>query len=168
MTERIESFPPVYTPKARVLILGTMPSVKSLEQSFYYGHPRNAFWRIMADVFSVKRPETAEEKKALLNTREIALWDVCASCVRSGSLDSAIRDVAPNDLTWLYGRLPRLRRVLFNGGAAEQLYIRHVGCLPEGCASARLPSTSPAYTMPYEAKLARWRAELEEALCVIQ
>jgi len=164
VTKRIAGFPPVCASDARVLILGTMPSVKSLEQAFYYGHPRNAFWPIMADVLNAPLPTTREEKAALITVNGIALWDVCAECVRPGSLDSDIRDVVPNDIPALFAACPRISRVLFNGAAAEKLYRKHIGPLPEGCASRRMPSTSPAYTMPYAQKLSRWRAALEEVL----
>lgn len=104
MEERIICFEPVAEQDARLLILGTMPSVESLRQSFYYAHPRNAFWPIIADVLAQPRPETVEAKKQLLIGHRIALWDVAHSCVRSGSLDSAIRDVVPNDFAVLFAR----------------------------------------------------------------
>lgn len=91
MEERIEGFPPVAEADARLLILGSMPSVESLKQGFYYAHPRNAFWRILAEVFDESVPDSIEDKKRLLIDHRIALWDVAHSCVRPGSLDSNIK-----------------------------------------------------------------------------
>lgn len=161
MEARIECFPPVARGDARLLILGTMPSVESLRQSFYYAHPRNAFWPVMAEVLGAPVPETVEEKRALLTGHRVALWDVARSCVRPGSLDSAMRDVEPNDFDSLYARCPKIERILFNGDTARKLYMRLVGRMPEGCDWARMPSTSPAYTLPYARKLEAWRAGME-------
>ena len=151
-------------PDARLLILGTMPSVESLRQSFYYAHPRNAFWPMMARILEEAPPETVETKKSLLIRHGIALWDVAHSCVRPGSLDSAIRDARPNDFSMLFARCPNIEKILFNGATAENLYRKLVGFLPEGCASARMPSTSPAYTMAFEKKCAVWREEMRWVL----
>ena len=161
MEARIECFPPVARGDARLLILGTMPSVESLRQSFYYAHPRNAFWPVMAEVLGAPVPETVEEKRALLTGHRVALWDVARSCVRLGSLDSAMRDVEPNDFDSLFARCPKIERILFNGDTARKLYMRLVGRMPEGCDWARMPSTSPAYTLPYARKLEAWRAGME-------
>lgn len=161
MEARIECFPPVARGDARLLILGTMPSVESLRQSFYYAHPRNAFWPVMAEVLGAPVPETVEEKRALLTGHRVALWDVARSCVRPGSLDSAMRDVEPNDFDSLYARCPKIERIQFNGDTARKLYMRLVGRMPEGCDWARMPSTSPAYTLPYARKLEAWRAGME-------
>lgn len=161
MGERIECFEPVAAADARLLILGTMPSVESLRQSFYYSHPRNAFWSVVAQVLSEPFPETIEDKKRMLLRRRIALWDVCGSCVRSGSLDSHIRDVQPNDFEMLFRRCANLQKILFNGAMAERLYVRNVRIVPQGCICERMPSTSPAHTMRYEAKLAAWRGGME-------
>ena len=94
MSQRIVAFPPVARADARILILGSMPSVVSLEAGFYYGHPRNAFWRILAEVFHAPLPETIDEKKALIVGHQLALWDSLTACEREGSLDSAIRSVS--------------------------------------------------------------------------
>lgn len=162
MEERISCFEPVAEPDARLLILGTMPSVESLRQSFYYAHPRNAFWPMMAEILSAPRPATIEEKKRLLLSHRIALWDVARSCVRPGSLDSAIRDAVPNDFAALFRRCRGIEKILFNGATAQNLYQKLVGSVPEGCAWVRMPSTSPAYTQPYARKLEAWRLEMED------
>ena len=161
MEGRIECFEPVAQPDARLLILGTMPSVESLRQSFYYSHPRNAFWRVMAQVLNEPFPESVEAKKEMLTRHRIALWDVVHSCVRPGSLDSDIRDVEPNDFGMLFAHCPGIEKILFNGAAAQQLYEKKVGVMPTGCIRQRMPSTSPAYTLSFEKKLAAWRDGME-------
>ena len=160
MTERITAFPPVAPPGARLLILGSMPSVESLSQGFYYAHPRNAFWRILAQVFDEPLPEDVPAKVALLYRHNIALWDVLESCERAGSLDSAIRQPRVNDFEGLFQRCPGIRRILLNGGTAARLFEKHASRYLEGRGWERLPSTSPAYTLSYERKLALWRRAL--------
>lgn len=159
--ERIVSFEPVFREDARLLILGTMPSVESLRQSFYYSHPRNAFWPIMAQLLGGELPETIDGKKRLLIGHRIALWDVAHSCVREGSLDSAIRDAVPNDFEMLFARCPKIEKILFNGGTAQKMYMKMVGGMPEGCSWAQMPSTSPAYTLKFETKRELWREGME-------
>ena len=105
-------------------------------------------------------PDSIEDKKRLLIDHRIALWDVAHSCVRPGSLDSNIKNAYPNDFSALFRRCPGIRKTLFNGATAENLYRKLVGKSP--CAAARMPSTSPALTMPYSEKCAIWRKELEE------
>ena len=161
MEARIICFDPVAEADAQLLILGTMPSVESLRQQFYYAHPRNAFWPIMAEVLGEQAPQTIEEKKQLLIRHGIALWDVAHSCVRPGSLDSDIRDVQPNDFAMLFARCGKIRKIIFNGATAQALFARKVGAMPQGCVAERMPSTSPAYTLRFERKLAAWRSGLE-------
>ena len=160
MPERITAFPPVARADARILVLGSMPSVASLDQGFYYGHPRNAFWRILAEVFAAPLPETVAEKRALLVENGIALWDALGACEREGSLDSAIRRPEPNDFEALFAACPGIGRVLFNGGTAKRLFLRAGARFLEGREWMLMPSTSPAYTLSYERKLALWRAAL--------
>jgi len=160
MSGRIIAFEPVAPPGARLLILGSMPSVESLNQGFYYAHPRNAFWRILADVYGEPFPGGIPERIDLLNRHGIALWDVLQSCERQGSLDSAIRQPAPNDFVGLFRRCPDVRRILLNGGTAHRLFVKWGKPFTEGRELLRLPSTSPAYTLPYERKLALWRQAL--------
>ena len=161
MPERIVAFPPVAPPGARVLVLGSMPSVESLNRGFYYAHPRNAFWRILAEVYGEPLPTGIPEKVALLEHHDIALWDALHSCERQGSLDSAIREPRPNDFEGLFRRCPRIGRILFNGGTAQRLFVKAAGQYLQGREWRRLPSTSPAYTLSYERKLALWRQALE-------
>ena len=160
MGERIVAFDPVAPPDARVLILGSMPSAASLAQGFYYGHPRNAFWRILSEVYGAPLPGTIPEKRALLEANGVALWDVLHSCVRQGSLDSAIRDMEVNDFAALFERCPRIERVLLNGGTAKKVFLKYGLEALGDRAWAALPSTSPAYTLSYERKLAQWRQAL--------
>lgn len=162
MTGRITAFAPVARADARVLILGSMPSEASLAQGFYYGHPRNAFWPIMAEVFGALLPADIPGKIALLERNGVALWDVLESCEREGSLDSAIRAPQANDFGALFARCPGIGRILFNGGTARTLFMRHAARYLGGRAWAQLPSTSPAYTLSYERKLAQWRRALKD------
>lgn len=157
-----KSFEPVFTPEARVMIVGSMPSVKSLADAQYYAHPRNAFWPILFDVFEEVPTDDYEAKKALIRENGLALWDVARSCEREGSLDSAMRDIAANDFTALYARCPHIHTVLCNGGTAHTLFVK------SGFAGTRrvirMPSTSPAYTMPYRNKLDVWKKTLIQVL----
>ena len=163
MAERIYGFGPVCRTDARMLILGSMPSVESLRQSFYYAHPRNAFWPMMAEILGEEKPESIEEKKAMLLRHRIALWDTVGSCERVGSLDSAIRDPQPNDFEALFRNCPNIKHIFFNGATAHQLYLRLVAREDAMRSYHRMPSTSPAYTLKYEIKKARWQAALKEA-----
>ena len=122
--ERIQirhPIPPVYDEHSELLILGSFPSVKSREDAFFYGHPRNRFWRVLAEVYGEPIPAGVDEKKALLYRRHIALWDVIASCSIVGSDDSSIRDVTVNDLRPIL-QTSGLRRVYVNGKTAQRLY----------------------------------------------
>lgn len=156
------SFEPVFAPDARVMIVGSMPSVKSLADSQYYAHPRNAFWPILFDVFDVTPTNDYEAKKELIQRNGLVLWDVAGICEREGSLDSNMKDVQFNDFASLYAACPHIHTVLCNGGTAHTLFLK------SGAAGdrdvLRLPSTSPAYTMAYAKKLAAWREALEAAL----
>ena len=163
MAERIYGFEPVWRADARMLILGSMPIVESLHQSFYYAHPRNAFWPMMAEILNEPLPLSIEDKKAMLLCHRIALWDTVGSCERVGSLDSAIRDPQPNDFAALFRNCPDIRHIFFNGATAHQLYLRLVAKEDGRRVFHRMPSTSPAYTQKYEIKKARWQAALKEA-----
>ena len=154
--------PPVYDAQSELLILGSFPSVKSRETAFFYGHPQNRFWRVLAAVYGEPvPPDTEAEKKALLHRCHVALWDVIASCSIEGSSDSSIRDVAANDLRPILQR-SGLRRIYVNGGTAEKLYQKYIE--PElGIRAVRLPSTSPANAAWSLEKLcAAWKRIREE------
>ena len=156
------SFEPVYAPDARVMIVGSMPSVKSLEDAQYYAHPRNAFWPILFDVFGEEATRDYEAKKALIRRHGLALWDAAGVCEREGSLDSNMRDVQFNDFAAVYEACPHIHTVLCNGGTAHALFLK--SGFAGGRRVIRMPSTSPAYTMAYSKKLEAWRAALTEAL----
>ncbi|MBR4200524.1 MAG: DNA-deoxyinosine glycosylase [Oscillospiraceae bacterium] len=135
-------FPPLYDAASEILILGSFPSVKSREQQFFYGHPQNRFWRVTAAVFGVPVPQTIPEKRQFLLQNHIALWDVIASCEITGSADSSIRNVMPNDLTPIL-RGANIRQIFVNGGTAAKYYDKYQKPLLQR-AAIRLPSTSPA------------------------
>ena len=116
--------------------------MKSREQKFFYGHPQNRFWRVTAAVFQDTVPQTIEEKRAFLLRRHIALWDVIASCEITGSSDSSIRNVVPNDLTPILQGAP-IRQIFVNGGTAAKYYDKYQQPVLQRTA-IRLPSTSPA------------------------
>ncbi len=158
MNERKFSFEPIWSEDARLLILGTMPSEASLAQGFYYAHPRNAFWPLMFELLGEAYSADVNDKKRLLIRNRIALWDVAHSCVRPGSLDSAIREAAPNDIPGLIQRCPGIQKVLLNGTTARALFFRLLP--PQDVECALVPSTSPANTLAYEKKRAAWAAHI--------
>ena len=135
-------FPPLYDEHSKILILGSFPSVKSREQRFFYGHPQNRFWRVMAAVFGAAVPETIEEKKQFLLENGIALWDVIAACEIKGSADSTIGQVVPNDLLPIL-KTAQIARVFTNGKTAGRYYRRYTE-RNTGIPAVCLPSTSPA------------------------
>ena len=127
---------------SRVLILGTIPSPKSREQGFYYGHPQNRFWKVLADVLDEEFPQTVEERKRFLKRNHIALWDVLESCEIKGASDVSIRNAKPNDMNRILQEAD-IRAIFATGAKAAQLYKKL--CFPEcGVEAVRLPSTSPA------------------------
>ena len=127
---------------SRVLILGTIPSPKSREQGFYYGHPQNRFWKVLADVLGEEFPQTVEERKRFLKRNHIALWDVLESCEIKGASDVSIRNARPNDMNRIL-QVADIRAIFATGAKAAQLYKKL--CFPEcGVEAVRLPSTSPA------------------------
>ena len=159
----IRGFPPIAAPDARVLILGTVPSERSLLERQYYAHPRNAFWRIMEELFAEGARLDYDERVEMLERAGVAVWDVLHAADREGSLDSAIvsETAAPNDIGGFLAEHPRVRSVFFNGAAAERLFRLHVGpALSESdLGFERLPSTSPANAArSFDAKLEAWRA----------
>lgn len=137
------SFPPYANPDTKVLILGSMPGERSLELNQYYGHPMNRFWRVIAHICGVELPSHYEDRLIMLSQNQIALWDVAAKALREGSLDSAIKDVEPNDIIALIDTLPSLTCIVFNGRKAEQLFIKYFR-KNESLTYLSLPSTSPA------------------------
>lgn len=133
---------PVYDEESKILILGTFPSVKSREGEFFYHHPQNRFWRVISAIYNERLPETIDKKKQLLLRNQIALWDVIHSCEVSGSADSSIRNVIPNDITPILQQAS-IQRIYANGATAFRLYKRYIYG-STGRESILLPSTSPA------------------------
>ena len=121
---QLHTIAPVYDENSRILILGSFPSVKSREAAFFYGHPQNRFWRVLAAVLGEETPQTAAEKKSLLLRHGVALWDVIASCDIAGSSDASITNVVPNDLSRILDAAP-VRRIFCNGGTAYRFYRRY-------------------------------------------
>lgn len=152
----IHTIEPVYNSDSRVLILGSFPSVKSREQQFFYGHPQNRFWRVVAGVFDCPVPQNVPEKKALLLGHGIAVWDVIASCTISGSSDASIRDVVPNDISGIL-EAADICKIYANGAKPYELYQKYI--YPQTKREIeKLPSTSPANAVfSYERLLEAWK-----------
>ena len=159
----VQSFAPIETADARILILGSMPGEASLRAGQYYAHPRNLFWRIMGELLGTDPGSPYEQRIQALKSARIALWDVLRSCRRKGSLDSNIdhESLVPNDFAAFFLSHPQITRVFFNGTKAEQCYRKHMQPVTgiESIEYLRLPSTSPANaSLSYERKLDAWRA----------
>lgn len=136
--------PPVVDGQTKVLILGSMPGVQSLEKQQYYGNPRNHFWPIMGELFQVDIPANYEERLQLLHKHHVGLWDVIKACERKGSLDSAIKNEVPNDFDMLFKKYPQIQAVLFNGAKAYDVFQKKVGFeLLQERSYFKMPSTSP-------------------------
>ena len=138
----IHPIPPLYDADSRILILGSFPSVKSREAMFFYGHPQNRFWRLLASLFNEPAPTSVEEKKTLALSHHIALWDSIRSCTITGSSDSSIRDVVPNDLSIILDN-SRVERIFCNGALSHKMYMKYIFSIT-GIEATKLPSTSPA------------------------
>lgn len=133
---------PVFDERSQILILGSFPSVKSREAGFFYGHPQNRFWRVLAAVFDRAEPQTVEDKKRFLLSSHIALWDVIGSCEIEGSADSSIKNAEPNDLRVILD-IADIRAIYVNGKTAEKYYNKYAR-KALGREAICLPSTSPA------------------------
>lgn len=136
------TFEPVYDKNSKILILGTFPSVKSRENQFFYGHPQNRFWKVIAQLTGEEVPKTIEEKKTLLLRNRIAIWDVIHSCKIIGSSDSSIQDVVVNDFSNIL-KNANIEKIYANGGKAYELYQKYA-FEKTGREIIKLPSTSPA------------------------
>lgn len=136
------NFSPVFDGNSEILILGSLPSVKSRENAFYYGHPQNRFWRVLASIYRTEVPDSIEGKTGLLLTNRIALWDVISSCDIRGSSDSSIRNVVPTDLNRII-KDANIRHIYANGKTAAALYNKYQ-FKKTGVSITTLPSTSPA------------------------
>lgn len=164
--ESSQGFGPVCAPNARVLVLGSLPGVRSLQQTQYYAQPRNAFWKIMGELCGASPQLPYAVRLQMLVRARIALWDVVAAAQRPGSLDSSIRraSVEVNDFAGFFAAHPQIELICFNGRTAADLFTRRVAPLLRSAAppTVVLPSTSPAHAgMPYAEKLRRWREQLD-------
>lgn len=155
------TFRPVYDGDSKILILGSLPSVKSREAGFYYGHPQNRFWKVLAALLDCPVPETMEEKKRMLLTHRVAVWDVIESCDIIGSSDSSIKNVVPADIGKLLEKA-NIGRIFANGKKAESLYQKYIFPKTKVPVTA-LPSTSPANAACSLEKLVEvWGTEIRE------
>jgi TDG/mug DNA glycosylase family protein len=156
MDEIKRSFPPVVDERTRVLVLGSLPGEESLARRQYYGNPRNHFWRLMSAVTGTELvPLGYEERLRALLDAGVGLWDTVGAATRRGSLDGNIRDHQTNALPELVARLPTLRAVGFNGAKSASLGMKQLAGA-QNLALIALPSSSPAYTLSFEAKCAAW------------
>ena len=156
-------FPLVAKSDAKILILGSMPGQKSLEENQYYAHPRNSVWPIMFKLLKIDNELTYADRKTLLLKNNTALWDVLKSCYREGSLDSDIDQstIEPNDFIEFFSRHKQVTAVFFNGAKAEQLFKKNIlmtlNQAQQKLSFFRLPSTSPAHAaLTFKQKLLQW------------
>ncbi|MBO5933906.1 MAG: DNA-deoxyinosine glycosylase [Clostridia bacterium] len=138
----IHPIPPLFDRNSEILILGSFPSVKSREECFFYGHPQNRFWKVVARVLNEETPVTIQEKTDMMLRHHIAVWDVIHSCEIEGSADSTIRNVEANDLSIILSDAP-IKRIYVNGRKAEAMYKKYTE-KQTGIKAIVLPSTSPA------------------------
>ncbi|MDE6664355.1 MAG: DNA-deoxyinosine glycosylase [Lachnospiraceae bacterium] len=153
------NIPPLYNEDSEILILGSFPSVKSREGQFFYHHPQNRYWKVMAAVFDCPVPETIEEKKKMILENHVAMWDVIASCEITGSSDSSIKNVVPNNIGGLL-KETSIERIYTNGNTAHKNYQKYIKT-EIGIEDIVLPSTSPANAAwSLERLIDVWKKEL--------
>lgn len=142
MERSYHTFGPVFSDESKVLILGSFPSVRSREQGFYYAHPQNRFWKVLAFLFGEALPQSIDEKRCFISDHKLALWDVASSCEIKGSADSSLKYAEPNDIAALL-KCADIKNIFTNGKTAQKLYTKLI--LPQTQMEAIcLPSTSPA------------------------
>lgn len=157
------NIPPVYDKNSKLLILGSFPSVKSREAQFFYGHPQNRFWKVLSAVLGCECPVTTEEKKAMLLSHNIAVWDVIGSCEITGSSDASIRAVVPNDIAGLVEETS-ITHIFTNGATSYNMYKRYCR-YSVGIEAVKLPSTSPANaSYSLERLIVEWSSQLLSVL----
>ena len=162
----VHTFQPVFDEHSEILILGTLPSVKSRENQFYYGHKQNRFWKVLAKICEESIPETIEEKKEMLLRNHIAIWDVIESCDIKGSSDSSIRNVVPTDLSWILEG-SQVKKIFANGKKAGALYQEYQQQIT-GMEAIVLPSTSPANAAwSFERLYEEWKHQLTRNIDLI-
>ena len=156
---QVHPIEPLFGPDSQILILGSFPSIKSREQRFFYGHPQNRFWKVIAAVFEELVPQTIEEKKKLILGHGLALWDTLASCEITGSSDASIRNVQANDLSLILDRSP-IGKIICNGKTSYAYYTKLIEPVIRRSAVC-LPSTSPANAQWTQERLtAAWKTEI--------
>jgi len=165
--EPSEGFPPVAGPDARILVLGSLPSQRSIAEQQYYAHPQNAFWPIMDELFGIHGDYSIRCQQ--LVRHRIAVWDVLACSIRPGSMDADIRlgSARANDFEGFFAAHPEIQLIAFNGRKAEQLFEKFIGmqATDESIRRVGLPSTSPAYAaMSFSGKLLAWRQVLQSSI----
>lgn len=138
---RYSGFEPCMDGNAKILILGSFPSVKSRENAFFYGNPHNRFWKLLAEIYGAATPQSVDEKKSFLLSRNIALWDIVSECEIEGSLDSNIKNYVVADLDKVL-KQAKIEKILLNGGTAAKIFFKHYPQL--ATIAVALPSTSPA------------------------
>ena len=154
---KIYSFPSISNKDAKLLILGTMPGIASLELNQYYGHPRNTFWKLLFTILEQPYSLDYEIRKKLVLDNQIAIWDVLQACVREGSLDNAIEQEIPNDFILFFKKHPKLEFIVFNGKLAAKYFKQYVSTTNK-YKQITLPSTSPANAgVSWEQKLKEWQ-----------
>lgn len=160
MQNRISSFPPIIDNNSKILILGSIPGVKSLEKQQYYAHPQNKFWKIIFELLNEKFTENYAERINILKKHHIALWDVIDSCERKGSLDSEIRNEEANQIAELLENHPHIEAIFCNGGKSYKNLQKILGKnfrIPVFL----MPSTSPLHTVSFEKKFEEWKTVLD-------
>jgi len=160
MQNRISSFSPIIDKDSKILILGSIPGIKSLEKQQYYGHPQNKFWKIIFELFREEFTEDYDQRIAVLKKNHVALWDVIDSCERKGSLDSEIKNEEANQIPELLEQYPNIQAIFCNGGKSYKNLQKILGKnfrIP----IYLLPSTSPLHTISFEKKLEDWKKILE-------
>jgi hypoxanthine-DNA glycosylase len=152
----INSFPPFVNSQTKILILGTMPGIASLEKQEYYAHKRNHFWKIMYTLLNnLPISEIFEEKIQLLQANNIGLWDVLENCERKGSLDIHIKNQKENDFETLFKEFPGISKIVFNGKESHKYFLKKFGQI-KGITYYVMPSSSPSNTMSFDNKLKSW------------
>lgn len=157
---RIHAFEPIVGHDPKILILGSMPSVASLDIQEYYGFGRNQFWQIMGEIYGFDRDDPYMYRQMKIREHGIALWDVIESCERKGSLDANIVDASYNDVVGFIRMHPTIRKVILNGSKARDVYRRQFAFLLQDIESMALYSTSPANAISYKKKYRQWQAAL--------
>ena len=152
----IHPFEPIIDNNSQMLILGSFPSKKSFENSFYYSHPQNQFWRLLSEIFGEKEPKSIEEKLVFLKKHKIALWDMVKKCKRDNSLDSSLKEIEVNDIGSLLIKYPNIKKIYFTGRKTQKLFEKNFSYLK--IKTYYLPSPSPAYKkLTFHQKLNIWK-----------